>query len=255
MNAKNSARQRPIQRSLMICAVAFGGLLTAGCTEEKPPRVPSKTHAAREAIPASRPARVAEPGTTVEPPLTDTLRENLPATAGEWVRLARRRLEAADPRGALEACKAALELEPGSASALHSKGRALWALDQGQEALVTLEVARRADPDDGYIANTLGYLLLTRGDAEGAIPHLEAARELLPRVAYVRNNLGVAYERAGRVDAAVEEYRAAVGAGDSGGKATASLARLGRSPAPTTDTVERARVDAGVARAAQSRAR
>jgi tetratricopeptide (TPR) repeat protein len=143
-----------------------------------------------------------------------------------WINLARVRMERKDSAGALEAADEALVLDPGSADALHQRGRALAGTGRRDEALETLQQARTAAPDNGYIANTVGHLLLTMGRVDEALPHLEAARDRLPGVAFVRNNLGVAYERKGDLERAVEEYRAAVEAGDSDGKASASLARI-----------------------------
>jgi Flp pilus assembly protein TadD len=143
-----------------------------------------------------------------------------------WINLARVRMERKDSTGALEAAEQALTLDPGSADALHQRGRALAESGRNDEAIDALQQARTASPDNGYIANTLGHLLLTMGRVDEAIPHLEAARDRLPEVAFVRNNLGVAYERKGDLERAAEEYRAAVKAGDSDGKAAASLTRL-----------------------------
>ena len=143
-----------------------------------------------------------------------------------WVNLARVRLDRRDFDGALESADRAISLDGGSADALHQRGRALDGLNRGDEAVASLEQARSLAPDNGFIANTLGYLLLRRGRPEVAVGHLEAARDRLPQVAYVRNNLGVAYERIGDVHRAAEEFRAALQAGDSEGKASASLARI-----------------------------
>ena len=146
-----------------------------------------------------------------------------PRSSRIFVNLARVRLSMNNAVGALEASDKALGVTPNSASALHQKGRAL----------------------DGYIANTLGWLMLTRGDAAGAVPHLEAARDQLPDVGYVRNNLGVAYERSGRIEDAIVEYRAAVAAGDSGGKALKSLERLHADPQPVDLGEDEGPVDGG----------
>ena len=153
-----------------------------------------------------------------------------PKSSRIFVNLARVRLSRNDAAGALEASDKALGVTPNSASALHQKGRALAGLNRGVEAIEVLTTARELAPEDGYIANTLGWLMLTRGDAAGAVPHLEVARDQLPDVGYVRNNLGLAYERTGRTDEAIAEYRAAVAAGDSGGKALKSLERLHAEP-------------------------
>ncbi|HUD71673.1 MAG TPA: tetratricopeptide repeat protein, partial [Dongiaceae bacterium] len=154
---------------------------------------------------------------------SSTLDRNQPKC---WINLARVRMQRDDFSGALEAADQALTLDPGSADALHQRGRALAGTNRNDEALAALEQARDADPENGYIANTLGHFLLTAGRIDEAVPHLEAARDRLPEVAFVRNNLGVAYERQGDLDRAVEEYRAAVQSGDPDGKSQASLARL-----------------------------
>jgi len=143
-----------------------------------------------------------------------------------WINLARVRLDRTEFDGALEAADRAVELDGQSSDGLHQRGRALDGLNRGDEAVATLEQARTISPGNGYIANTLGYLLLRRGRPQDAVPHLEAARDRLPQVAYVRNNLGVAYERTGDVHRAAQEFRAALQAGDSDGKASASLARI-----------------------------
>jgi Flp pilus assembly protein TadD len=143
-----------------------------------------------------------------------------------WINLARVRMQRNDFTGALQAADQALTLDPGSADALHQRGRALAGTGRNDEAFEALQQARIADPENGYIANTLGHFLLTSGRVDEAVPHLEAARDRLPEVAFVHNNLGVAYERQGDLDRAVEEYRAAVASGDSDGKSLASLTRL-----------------------------
>jgi len=149
-----------------------------------------------------------------------------PDSIKTWINLARVRLDNDDAQGALAAADTALALDTDSADALHQRGRALAALQRNDDALKVLERAHQLDPENGYVANTLGYLLLQSDRAGDALPYLEAARDRLPEVAFVRNNLGVAYERSGDMVRAVDEYRAAVEAGDSGGKALASIGRL-----------------------------
>ena len=143
-----------------------------------------------------------------------------------WINLARVRMDLKDPRGALEATDEGLRIDPSSPDTLHQRWRALAALGSTDASLEALKQALGADPDNGYFANSLGNILIRAGRPAEAIPYLERAREKLPRVSYVRNNLGVAYERTGQLEKAVEEYRASVEAGDSDGKASASLARL-----------------------------
>jgi Flp pilus assembly protein TadD len=156
-----------------------------------------------------------------------------PTQLKTWVNLARVRNQNGDRSGALDAADRALTVDATSADALHQKGRALMEFGRGDEAVAVLTSARGLDAGNGYVANTLGLLLIQLGRPAEAIEPLEAAKGVLPSVAYVRNNLGVAYERTGRVDEAKLEYLASVKAGDSGGRATSSLARLG-----VTETVE-----------------
>lgn len=153
-----------------------------------------------------------------------------PKSVKGWTNLARVRLELDEAKTALEAADAAIAIEPLSAPALHQRGRALALLSRTEEALEALRLALELDPANGYVANTLGYWLIQRGRPAEAVPLLEEARDRLPAVAFVRNNLGVAYERTGRIEEAKGEYLAAVESGDAGGKAGASLARLGGAP-------------------------
>ena len=153
-----------------------------------------------------------------------------PSFLKAWIDLARVRMELHDPTRALEAADSALGVDGNSADALHQRGRALADLGRVSEAFDALRKAQAADPENGYIANTLGNQLIRAGRPAEALPLLESARERLPRVPYVRNNLGAAYERTDQIEKAVEEYRAAVEAGDSGGKAASSLARLNAGP-------------------------
>ena len=143
-----------------------------------------------------------------------------------WINLGRVRMELGDAAGALDASGKALGIHDGSPSALHVRGRALAALGRNDEALDALERAHEGDPENGWISNTLGLELINVGRESEAVPVLEQARDRLPNVAFVRNNLGVACERTGQVEQAVQEYVAAVQAGDAGGKAAASLTRL-----------------------------
>ena len=143
-----------------------------------------------------------------------------------WINLARVRLDRDDAAGALEAADAALAIDPDAVDAMHQRGRSLAILGQGEEAIEILTRARATDPENGYVANTLGYLMIQSDRPDEALPHLLAARDGLPGVAYVRNNLGVVFERLGETEKALAEYGAAVEAGDSAGKASASLARL-----------------------------
>src|SRR5262245_51857627 len=143
-----------------------------------------------------------------------------------WINLARVRMERDDAEGALHAAETALTIEPRNASALHQRGRAEAALGRDGDAVETLKLAHDADPENGYIANTLGYELIRTGHPDEAVSLLELAKEKLPTTAYVRNNLGVAYERTGKLAEAMVEYRAAVEAGDPLGKAASSVARL-----------------------------
>lgn len=143
-----------------------------------------------------------------------------------WINLARVRCDKQSFDTAIEATDKALLIDANSADALHQRGRALSALHRQDEAIESLERARTLAPDNGYIANTLGYVQLRKGQVDKAVSNLEAARDKLPGVAFVRNNLGMAYEKSGDRVKAAEEYRAALQAGDSNGKASASLARI-----------------------------
>src|SRR6266571_4704137 len=131
-----------------------------------------------------------------------------------------------DPTGAARALEGAATLDPHSARTSINLARIRIQAGDLAQGLGAAETALTIDPDSADALHQRGRALAGLGRAEEALPFLETAREKLPKVAYVRNNLGVVYERLGRTEEALEEYREAIRAGDSDGKAAASLARL-----------------------------
>ena len=211
--------------------VASLPVVTAPPAVVEPPVVEPPTGTLADAVALRKEGRTEEAER-----LLVSLHEQHPDDVRTLVNLARVRMDRQDADGALEAADSALRQAPDSVDALHQKGRALVARNEGAEALAVLERAHQLDPDDGHVANTLGWLHLLRGENAEAVGPLERARELLPTTAYVRNNLGVVYERLGRLDEAAEEYRAAIGAGDSG-KASQGLARIERGQRGPAETL------------------
>lgn len=85
--------------------------------------------------------------------------------------------------------------------------------DQGinlSKALDMIEKAAKAEPDDGYIADSLGWVYFRMNDFEEAIIHLEKAVELLPYDATINDHLGDAYWHVGRKLEAKFQWRRAV---------------------------------------------
>ena len=106
--------------------------------------------------------------------------------------------------------KAALNFRPNDPYLLNYLGYS-WA-DQGinlDQSLAMIMRAVQAQPDDGYIADSLGWVFYKMNDFEAALPHLEHAVELLPYDATINDHLGDAYWQVGRkVEAKFQWQRA-----------------------------------------------
>ncbi|MFP4327235.1 MAG: tetratricopeptide repeat protein [Paracoccaceae bacterium] len=92
-----------------------------------------------------------------------------------------------------------LELNPGQPQVLNYLGYSLvekkTKLD---EALGMIEQAVEAQPDSGYIVDSLGWVLYRLGRYEEAVGHMERAAELLPVDPIVNDHLGDVYWAVGR---------------------------------------------------------
>lgn len=106
--------------------------------------------------------------------------------------------------------KAALNFRPNDPYILNYLGYS-WA-DQGlhlDQALAMIMKAVQAQPDDGYIADSLGWVFYKMNDFEAALPHLEHAVELLPYDATINDHLGDAYWQVGRKNEARFQWQRA----------------------------------------------
>ncbi len=93
----------------------------------------------------------------------------------------------------------ALELRPEQPQVLNYLGYSF--VEMGvhmEEALDLIERAVEAQPNSGYIVDSLGWVLFRMGEYEEAVTHLERATELLPVDPIVNDHLGDAYWAVGR---------------------------------------------------------
>ena len=95
--------------------------------------------------------------------------------------------------------RSALELNPGQPQVLNYLGYSLVEkrikLD---EALGMIEQAVEANPDSGYIVDSLGWVLYRLGRYEEGVIHMERAVELMPVDPVVNDHLGDLYWAVGR---------------------------------------------------------
>ncbi|PRY93626.1 tetratricopeptide repeat protein [Hasllibacter halocynthiae] len=87
--------------------------------------------------------------------------------------------------------RAALAQRPEEANILNYLGYSM--VEAGEalpEALAMIERAAAAEPEDGFIADSLGWALFKLGRAEEAIPHLERAAALEAGDATINDHLG-----------------------------------------------------------------
>jgi Flp pilus assembly protein TadD len=93
----------------------------------------------------------------------------------------------------------ALDLNPGQPQVLNYLGYS-W-VDQGinlDKALVMIQQAVKAAPNDGYIVDSLGWAFYKMGRYEDAVDTLEKAVQLASTDPEINDHLGDAYWRAGR---------------------------------------------------------
>lgn len=108
----------------------------------------------------------------------------------------------------------ALELSRGQPMVLNYLGYSL--VEQGRdldEALAMIEQAVAAQPDDGYITDSLGWVLYRLGRYEDAVPHMLRAVELEPVDPIINDHLGDVLWKVGRTREAEFQWRRALSFG------------------------------------------
>ncbi|EPX83008.1 tetratricopeptide repeat protein [Salipiger mucosus] len=95
--------------------------------------------------------------------------------------------------------RAALELNPEQPQVLNYLGYSLVERQEKlDEALSMIESAVSAQPQSGYIVDSLGWALYRLGKYEEAVVHMERAAELMPVDPVVNDHLGDVYWAVGR---------------------------------------------------------
>jgi tetratricopeptide (TPR) repeat protein len=104
----------------------------------------------------------------------------------------------------------ALELNPGQPQVLNYLGYSLVEKQiKLDEALEMIQMAVKAEPESGYIVDSLGWVLYRLGRYEEAVGHMERAAELMPVDPIVNDHLGDVYWSVGRtVEAQFQWHRA-----------------------------------------------
>lgn len=107
--------------------------------------------------------------------------------------------------------RAALELNPDQPQVLNYLGYSLVEKKiKLDEALDMIERAAAAQPDSGYIIDSLGWVLYRLGRYEEAVGHMERAAELMPVDPIVNDHLGDVYWAVGRKTEARFQWRRAL---------------------------------------------
>ncbi len=93
----------------------------------------------------------------------------------------------------------ALELRPDQPQVLNYLGYSFVEMRINlDEALDMIERAVAAEPDSGYITDSLGWVLYRLGRYEEAVVHMERAVELMPVDPVINDHLGDVYWAVGR---------------------------------------------------------
>ena len=104
-----------------------------------------------------------------------------------------------------------LELRPGQPLVLNYLGYSLVEKNlKIDEARLMIEEAVAADPDNGYITDSLGWVLYKIGEYEEAVPHMERAVELLPSDPVINDHLGDVLWKVDRKNEAVFQWKRAL---------------------------------------------
>jgi Flp pilus assembly protein TadD len=115
--------------------------------------------------------------------------------------------------------RTALELQPDQPQVLNYLGYTMVELQVNlDEALGMIERAVAAEPESGYIVDSLGWVLYRLGRYDEALMHMERAVELLPVDPVVNDHLGDVYWAVGRKREAEFQWHRAlsfVGMGES----------------------------------------
>jgi tetratricopeptide (TPR) repeat protein len=127
---------------------------------------------------------------------------------------------------AIDRLTRASELDPESPVVYRLLGRTYQAKGDTAEAIEAYRAAIEVNESDAWSMNNLGLLLLEANRADEALPLLAKAAELKADVAEFHNNLGMALEHTGRFKAAAKAYGDALTANPDYGKAKKNLARV-----------------------------
>jgi tetratricopeptide (TPR) repeat protein len=133
----------------------------------------------------------------------------------------------------------ALELNPDQPQVLNYLGYS-W-VDMGmnlEEALGMIEKAVEAQPQDGYIVDSLGWAFYRLGRIEEAITVLENAVQLMPNDPEINDHLGDAYWRAGRTREARFQWTIAVDVDEDGTVTERAMPKLANGLEAAPDVVE-----------------
>lgn len=108
----------------------------------------------------------------------------------------------------------ALKLEPGQPLVLNYLGYSMVEKHENlDEALAMIEAAAKAQPDDGYITDSLGWVLYRLGRYQDAVAPMLRAVELTPDDAVINDHLGDVLWKVGRKREAEFQWRRALSFG------------------------------------------
>ena len=106
--------------------------------------------------------------------------------------------------GAYISLKKAIDLNPGKAEVHHAFYMYLNAVEQYEQSLEEIRIAKKLDPFSIPINCSLGHVLMLSGRTDEAIHQYENALELDPNSNIARKGLGWAYIKKGNLEEAIE---------------------------------------------------
>ena len=131
-----------------------------------------------------------------------------------------------DLKGAIEAYRQALSLDPLSSRAQRRLGVSLGSASQIDEALNVLQTAIEREPENALLYYEKALIESRSGDRAKAIADLSKALQLKPDFADAHNNLGTILAQAGKSRDAESSFRTALAIDPYSSEARANLGRL-----------------------------
>ena len=119
----------------------------------------------------------------------------------------RNRFDAGDVKGAIDAYRQSIKLEPGSAEVYLNLGHAYLKLQKDTDAIKAFRQSLKINPDQPETQYGLGLASFRRAQFQDAVDAFKKAVTLEPKMAKAHYGLTLAYQELGQSRGVIEHYR------------------------------------------------